>query len=103
LTTDAARPAIAPERPRGSEFAELSRQVRAAGLMRRRPGWYTAALGINLLLLAAGWTAFALLGRSWWQIAVAVFLAVMFTQTAFLGHDAGHRQVARSAGSTATC
>jgi hypothetical protein len=28
---------------------------------------------VNLLLLAGGWTAFALLGRSWWQMIVAVF------------------------------
>jgi fatty acid desaturase len=102
LTTDAARPvpsppaAAPPDRPRGSEFAELSRQVQAAGLLRRRPGWYAVAIGVNLALLAAGWTAFGLLGRSWWQLGVAAFLAVMFTQTAFLGHDAGHRQVART-------
>jgi fatty acid desaturase len=34
-----------------------------------------------------------LVGDSWWQLAVAAFLAVMFTQVGFLGHDAGHRQV----------
>ena len=39
--------------------------------------------------LAAGWGVFFLLGRSWWQLLVAVFLAVMFTQTGFIGHDAG--------------
>jgi fatty acid desaturase len=35
-------------------------------------------------------------GDSWWQLAVAVFLAVMFTQVGFLGHDAGHRQILSS-------
>src|SRR5258708_35594867 len=44
-------------------------------------------------LLAAGWAAFVVVGDSWWQLAVAVFLAVVFTQIGFLGHDAGHRQV----------
>jgi fatty acid desaturase len=43
--------------------------------------------------MAAGWAAFVLVGNSWWQLAVAVFLAVMFTQVGFLGHDAGHRQI----------
>jgi fatty acid desaturase len=43
--------------------------------------------------LAAGWTAFLLLGDSWWQLVTAVFLAFAFTQIAFLGHDAGHRQI----------
>jgi fatty acid desaturase len=43
--------------------------------------------------MAAGWAAFVLVGNSWWVLAVAVFLAVMFTQVGFLGHDAGHRQI----------
>jgi fatty acid desaturase len=51
---------------------------------------------VNLLLLAGGWTVFALLGRSWWQMLVAVFLGIMFTQTGFIGHDAGHRQISGS-------
>jgi fatty acid desaturase len=51
---------------------------------------------VNLVLLAAGWGVFFLLGRSWWQLLVAVFLAVMFAQTGFIGHDAGHRQISRS-------
>ena len=80
----------------GSDYAQLSRSVRAAGLLRRRPGYYSVKIGVNLLLLAAGWAAFFLLGRSWWQLLVAVFLAVMFTQTGFIGHDAGHRQISGS-------
>src|SRR4029078_11321299 len=32
-------------------------------------------------------------GNSWWQLVVAAFFAVMFTQLGFLGHDAGHRQM----------
>src|SRR5260370_3571750 len=47
-------------------------------------------------LLAAGWAGFVLVGGSWWQLAVAAFLAVMFTQAGFLGHDAGHRQISGS-------
>ena len=78
---------------RGSDYAQLSRIVRGAGLLRRRPVYYSLKIGVNLVLLAAGWAAFAMLGRSWWQMLVAVFLAVMFTQTGFIGHDAGHRQI----------
>ena len=81
------------EQRRGSDYAELSRLVRGAGLLDRRPGYYTIKIAVNLLLLAGGWTAFALLGQSWWQMLVAAFLAVMFTQTAFVGHDAGHQQI----------
>jgi fatty acid desaturase len=82
-----------PERSGGSDFARLSRAVRQAGLLDRRPGSYAWRIAITVALLAAGWTAFALIGDSWWQLAVAVGLAVMFTQVSFLGHDAGHRQI----------
>jgi fatty acid desaturase len=78
---------------RGSEYSELSRQIKEAGLLDRRPGYYTWKIAVTIGLLAAGWTAFALLGDSWWQLTVAVLLAVIFTQIGFLGHDAGHRQV----------
>jgi fatty acid desaturase len=70
--------------------------IRRAGLLGRRPGYYSAKITVNLLLLAGGWTAFVLLGRSWWQMLVAVFLGIMFTQTGFIGHDAGHRQISGS-------
>jgi fatty acid desaturase len=80
----------------GSDYARLLRTVRQAGLMDRRTGNYAWRISITTLLLAAGWAAFILIGNSWWQLAVAVFLAVMFTQVGFLGHDAGHRQVCSS-------
>jgi fatty acid desaturase len=87
-----APPAAAP----GSDYAELSRAVRGAGLLRRRPTYYSIKITVSLLLLAGGWAVFGFLGRSWWQLLVAAFLAVMFTQIAFIGHDAGHRQVSGS-------
>jgi fatty acid desaturase len=82
--------------PGGSDYARLSRAVRQAGLMDRRPGDYAWRIAITVFLLAAGWVAFVLVGDSWWQLALAVFLAVMFTQVGFLGHDAGHRQICAS-------
>jgi fatty acid desaturase len=78
---------------RGSEYAELSRLVREAGLLERRPGYYAWKIPVTVGLLAAGWVVFVAAGNSWWQLAVAAFLAVIFTQVGFLGHDAGHRQV----------
>jgi fatty acid desaturase len=85
-----------PQTRRGSDYAGLARHVKQAGLMKRRPLYYTIKISINFLLLAGGWAAFALIGPSWWQMLIAVFLAVMFTQTGFLGHDAGHQQIADS-------
>jgi fatty acid desaturase len=81
---------------RGSEFAELSRQIKDAGLMAPRPGYYAVKILGTAVLLIGGWTAFLLLGRSWWQMATAVVLGVAFTQAAFLGHDAGHKQILRT-------
>ncbi len=85
-----------PAAARGSDYAVLCRQVRDAGLLRRRPGYYSVKISANILLLLAGVTAFVLLGRSWYQLLVAAFLAFVFTQIAFVGHDAGHRQIAGS-------
>ncbi|WP_461002666.1 fatty acid desaturase family protein [Streptomonospora sediminis] len=87
--------AARPER-RGSDFAVLSREVKAAGLLKRRPYSYAVRIGVNLALLAGGWAAFALIGPSWWQLLVAAFLGVVFTQSAFVGHDAGHQQISGS-------
>jgi len=78
---------------RGSEYAELSRQVKQAGLMERRSAYYAWKITVTIGMLAAGWTAFAVVGDSWWQLGVAAFLAAVFAQIGFLGHDAGHRQV----------
>jgi fatty acid desaturase len=71
----------------------LSRLVRQAGLLERRRGWYAGRIGGTFAALAAGWAGFVLIGDSWWQLGVAVFLAVVFAQLGFLGHDAGHRQI----------
>ncbi|MFE0028334.1 fatty acid desaturase family protein [Amycolatopsis sp. NPDC059021] len=80
----------------GSDFARLSRRISEAGLLVRRPGYYTARIALVTVLFVAGWVAFALIGESWWQLAIAVFQAVMFGQIALLSHDLAHRQVFRT-------
>jgi fatty acid desaturase len=94
------RPAIVPVREqkvsgtaRGSDYAALSRAVRSAGLLNRRPGAYAVRITVTLLLYAAIWAAVAVIGDSWWQMVTAVLLGIAFTQVAFLGHDAGHQQI----------
>ena len=81
---------------RGTEYAMLARRVRQAGLLDRRLRYYAWKIAFTSLAFAAGWAAFAVLGNSWWQLGTAVFLAVVFTQIGFLGHDAGHHQVFRT-------
>jgi fatty acid desaturase len=85
-----------PRTGRWSEYTQLSREIKRAGLLDRRRGYYTAKLILNLGLLAAGGAALVALGDSWWQLVTAAYLAVVFTQVAFVGHDAGHRQIFRS-------
>ncbi len=85
-----------PEPPRGSQYAQLSRRIRHAGLLERRPRYYIWKIAVTVAALAGGWAAFILVGDSWWQLGLAVFLAVVSTQVGFLGHDAGHRQIAAS-------
>jgi fatty acid desaturase len=95
----AQRPTVGPvpsRTSRWSEYTRLSGQIKQAGLLDRRRGWYAAEIGLNLGLLAAGGVAFVLLGDSWWQLLTAAYLAVVATQLTFVGHDAGHRQIFRS-------
>src|SRR5918993_4784789 len=81
---------------RWNEYTQLSRQLKQAGLLNRRRGWYGARIALTLVLLAAGGVAFFLLGESWWQLLTAVYLPIVPTQLAFAGHDAGHRQIFRT-------
>ena len=83
----------APDCPRGTDYAELSRRVRQAGLLDRRLRYYAWKISLTAVALVVGWAAFAVIGNSWWQLADAAFLAVVFAQFGFLGHDAGHSQV----------
>jgi fatty acid desaturase len=80
----------------GSDFAELNRRINAAGLLDRRPGYYAVRLGLVAAAYVGGWTAFVVVGASWWTLAVAVLLAVVFAQVALVAHDLAHRQVFRT-------
>ena len=80
----------------GSDFAVLSRRISGEGLMQRRPAYYVARLSVVTLMFLGGWTAFFLIGSSWWQLVTAVFLAVTFAQVALVAHDLAHRQVFRT-------
>lgn len=76
-----------------SEFAELKLRVQAAGLLRRRYGWY-AARGVLLVAgLSSASVALLVLGQTWWQLVVAGAFGLLFTQAAYFAHDSAHRQV----------
>lgn len=79
-----------------SAYRDVSQVVRETGLMRRTPVFY-ALVGVALLLAFGGCvTGFILLGDSWFQLLIAAALGVIFTQVAFLAHEAAHRQILAS-------
>ncbi|GAA1728906.1 fatty acid desaturase family protein [Streptomyces yatensis] len=78
----------------GSEFTPLLRKVKRQGLLERRRGWYARMITGNLLALAAVVTGLVLAQDTWWTLLLAVPLAVWSARTAYIGHDAGHAQIA---------
>ncbi|TRO55934.1 hypothetical protein E4K73_48610 [Streptomyces sp. IB201691-2A2] len=93
VTAVAERP---PRVPAGSEFTPLLRTVKGQGLLDRRQGWYALAIAVNALALTGVVAGVVLIGHSWWVLLLAPLLAVMSARTAFIGHDAGHSQIAAS-------
>jgi len=87
---------IATRASANGEYTELARQILDSGFLRRRYGYYWTKLALLPVVYAACFVLFAFIGNTWWQMFSAAVLAVVFTQAAFLGHDAAHRQIFRS-------
>ncbi|MGO1737176.1 MAG: fatty acid desaturase family protein [Leucobacter sp.] len=82
--------------PVAKAYRQVSEVVRESGLLRRAP-WFYAMVGAALVLALGGVvTGFVLLGDSWFQLLIAGALALVFTQIAFLTHEAAHRQILSS-------
>jgi fatty acid desaturase len=79
--------------PQLRAFVEISRAVKERGLLDRTRWFYALVGAVLLIILAALAVAFVLLGQSWLQLLVAAALGIVFTQIAFIAHEAGHRQV----------
>jgi fatty acid desaturase len=79
--------------PSAAGYRALALQVRAMGLLERRPGYYRVKITLTVLAFFAGWALFVIVGNSWAALAVAAFVGAMFTQLGFIAHDAGHNQV----------
>lgn len=75
------------------DFAELSRRVRARGLLVHRRAYYAVKIGATTGALGVLLGLEVVLGNSWWNLAVAAGLAFVLAQLGFIGHDAGHRQI----------
>ncbi|HEY0260463.1 MAG TPA: acyl-CoA desaturase [Lacisediminihabitans sp.] len=101
-SSESPRPVFTRTRPGGdrsnptTEYSALLRTVRDAGLLRRRRGFYYLMFGLVTLALAGVVSGVLLLGDSWYQLLMAGALGIVFTQYAFLAHEASHRQVFES-------
>jgi fatty acid desaturase len=86
-----------PRRSRGagenSEYAALLTEIREAGLLRKRVGYYAAVTAVLTVLGALAVVLLLVLGPTPWQLLVAALLGVVFAQFGFLAHEAAHRQV----------
>src|SRR5690606_35129133 len=99
ITSNTAEPAAlvppassAPRERHVSSYAELSQLIRAAGLLRRRYGYYWTLMLTTVAAFAGIWVGFVLLGDSWYQLLLAAALAVVLAQFGFIGHEGAHRQ-----------
>jgi fatty acid desaturase len=79
--------------PSTASFRALALQVRAMGLLDRRPGYYRVKITLTIVAFLAGWVLVVIVGDSWAALAVAAWAGIICTQLGFISHDAGHNQV----------
>src|SRR5882672_3466244 len=77
-------------------YAELKRRVEAAGLMRKRPGYYILMLVTNTLAFGTSLWLLTLVQGVWATVLMAAVLAFVSGQLGFQLHDSGHRQMFQS-------
>ena len=80
-----------------SEYLGLRRLITQKGLLNKAPLYYVHKLIVTLTLLGLSLALVAIIDNFWLQLINAVFLAFVFGQLGFIGHDAGHQQVFRRA------
>ena len=78
------------------EYLELRRRVAEKGLLDRQYGYYAISILAALAALALGVAVIILVDQLWVRLGAAAFMAAVFMQFNFIGHDAGHRQIFRS-------
>ena len=80
-----------------NEYLQLRRRVAERGLLDRQYLYYSVKVSGTFLALFAGIAVLVLFDQFWVQMLNAVFLAIVFAQFGFIGHDSGHRQMFNSA------
>lgn len=82
-------------RNQSKEFAALKKLIKEQGLLEKQIPYYTVKILATLALLVVSIGILATVHNVWLQLANAMVFAFLSTQFGFLGHDAGHRQIAR--------
>ena len=82
--------------PVTQSYTALARAVRSLDLQGRTRWFYILVFSALVVALGGAVTGFILLHSSWLQLLIAGALGLIFTQFAFLGHEASHRQIMTS-------
>lgn len=89
VTTPRRKGAVSPV----STYKDLLEQVRLAGLLERRTAFYWTVFTVVIAVGAACWAGIVMLHGSWFVLIPGGVLGAVFTQLAFLSHEAAHRQI----------
>jgi fatty acid desaturase len=77
-------------------YSDLKRLIVERSLLEKQTGFYIRKIALTLSLLAASIAFLVLVRNPWLQLLNAAFMGFASSQVAFLAHDAGHRQIART-------
>jgi fatty acid desaturase len=80
-----------------NDFFRLRQIIKSEGLLEKQLIYYTFKIIATLGLLAAGLAFLILVDNFWLRLLDAAFLALVYAQIGYVGHDAGHQAVTRSA------
>ena len=89
--------AVSAKKASDKEYLKLRRLVAEQGLLDRQYAYYAVKISTSFGMLAASIAILVFANSLWIHLLNAVFMAIIFSQFGFLGHDSGHRQIFRSA------
>jgi len=96
ILPDGSAPSSALGGPIAGDYLQLRQRIRQQGLLDRQPRYYLILAFATFSMAAVGLLALGPARNSPLLYLDAVFLAVVWGQLLFLGHDAAHRQIFRA-------
>jgi fatty acid desaturase len=78
---------------KSNQYRELKKSIQAAGLFDRQYGYYARTALLSWTLLVLGFALLPWAGSHGVYLIDAVFLAFVFSQFGYLGHDGAHLEV----------